>query len=538
MELRLMEHSNQLLGDAETLRADQMIWRMFKKSERRGLGMIFILMLVGAVLEMFSLGLVVPIVGLLVNPDYIDRVPFVRSLFGELSTTQYVLGAMGLLVGVYILKTIFLIWKTWIQRGFSNEVTIRMAQDLYENYLRQPYAFHLERNSAIMIRNSQNSASLMSGVIDPFLLIASEFLVSGGLLVLMLLLEPVGSLSAIIVFGSFSLIFRRFTSRRIANWGKAQLLMDEMLSINWIDELNKFSDDIFPSRQRAVGKMPYHWSAYQTEWATDLAFNATADLDARYPSLVKYALNTSDTATVLRFLGKKVTATGQAHGKFAQEVTARRVHRLPGTCVKYHVGQNSLKFYNKHGNVFRAEATINKPQVFNVFRQKEGRLTAKQWLPMRMSVVDIKRRAEVSQHMNNRLLDHLATVSDDQPLESLISGLAQPITWRAERLRGLDLFGKDRALVDVLIDPAIAIAGIRNRDLASCLKKSTQGKGKTDKQRSGMATRLLRLLRAHGLIKKITKTHRYQLTDKGITTINAIKSALSASTKKLNDLAA
>ena len=327
-----------------------------------------------------------------------------------------------------------------------------------------------------------------------------------------------------------------FTS--IANWGKAQLLMDEMLSINWIDELNKFSDDIFPSRQRAVGKMPYHWSAYQTEWATDLAFNATADLDALYPSLVKYALNTSDTATVLRFLGKKVTATGQAHGKFAQEVTARRVHRLPGTCVKYHVGQNSLKFYNKQGSVFRAEATINKPQVFNVFRQKEGRLTAKQWLPMRMSVVDIKRRAEVSQHMNNRLLDHLATVSDDQPLDSLISRLAQPITWHGERLRGLDLFGKDRALVDVLIDPAIAIAGIRNRDLASCLKKSTQGKGKTDKQRSGMATRLLRLLRAHGLIKKITKTHRYQLTDKGITTINAIKSALSASTKKLNDLAA
>ena len=327
-----------------------------------------------------------------------------------------------------------------------------------------------------------------------------------------------------------------FTS--IANWSKAQTLIDEMLAINWIDELNKFSDDMFPSREHAVGKMPYHWSAYQTEWATDLAFNTTADLDALYPSLVKYALNTSDTATVLRFLGKKVTATGQPHGKLAQEVTARRVHRLPGTCVKYHVGQNSLKFYNKHGNVFRAEATINKPQVFNVFRQNEGRLTEKQWLPMRMSVVDIKRRSEVSQHMNNRLLDHLATVSDDQPLELLISKLVQPITWRGERLRGLDLFGKDRALVDALVDPAIAIAGIRNRDLASGLKISPQGKGKSDKQRSGMATRLLRLLRAHGLIKKITKTHRYQLTGQGIKAINAIKSALSASTKKLNDLAA
>lgn len=229
MELRLMEHSNQLVGDTETLRADQMIWRMLKKSERRGLGMIFVLMLVGAVLEMFSLGLVVPIVGLLVNPDYIDRVPFVRSLFGDLTTTQYVLIAMGSLVGVYFLKTLFLIWKTWIQRGFSNAVTVRIAQDLYENYLRQPYPFHLERNSAIMIRNSQSSASLMGGVIDPLLLIASEFLVSGGLLFLMLLLEPVGSLSAIVVFGSFSVIFRRITSRRIANWGEAQNFHNGMI---------------------------------------------------------------------------------------------------------------------------------------------------------------------------------------------------------------------------------------------------------------------------------------------------------------------
>ena len=217
-----MEHSNQLVGDTETLRADQMIWRMLKKSERRGLGMIFVLMLIGTVLEMFSLGLVVPIVGLLVNPDYLDRVPFVHSLFGDLTTTQYVLGAMGLLIGVYIVKTIFLIWKTWVQRGFSNSVTLRIAQDLYENYLRQPYAFHLERNSAIMIRNSQSSASLMSGVIDPLLLIASEFLVSGGLFILMLLLEPVGSLAAIVVFGSFSVIFRRITSRRITKWGEAQ----------------------------------------------------------------------------------------------------------------------------------------------------------------------------------------------------------------------------------------------------------------------------------------------------------------------------
>jgi ABC-type multidrug transport system fused ATPase/permease subunit len=216
-----MGRSSQLVGDTEKLRADQMIWRMLKKSERRGLGMIFALILVGTLLEMFSLALVIPIVGLLVNPDYIDRVPFVHALLGELTTKQYVLGAMGLLVGVYLIKTIFLIWKTWIQRGFSTAVTVRIDQDLFEHYLRKPYAFHLEHNSAVMVRNSQNSGKLMGGVIEPLLQIASECLVSGGLFLLLLIVEPIGSLLTVVLFGSFSIIFRRVTHQRIANWGGA-----------------------------------------------------------------------------------------------------------------------------------------------------------------------------------------------------------------------------------------------------------------------------------------------------------------------------
>jgi hypothetical protein len=46
------------------------------------------------------------------------------------------------------------------------------------------------------------------------------------------------------------------------------------------------------------------------------------------------------------------------------------------------------------------------------------------------------------------------------------------------------------------------------------------------------------MLRAHGLIKKVPKTHRYVLTDQGRTTIIALLAAQKADTKKLNQLAA
>ena len=217
-----MEPNDSLHKQEKPLKAYQLIWRLLNTRERTGLGWIFCLMLIGTVLEMFSLGLVVPIVGLLNRPDYIENIPFVEDIFGTLTQAQYIVGAMGLLVIVYVVKTIFLIWKTWVQRGFSSIVTARIGNDLFEKYLRQSYAFHLQRNSAVMIRNAQNSSTLMAGIIDPLLLVSSEFLITGGLFALMLWFEPIGSISAVVVFGSFSWIFRRFTSRRIRDWGEAR----------------------------------------------------------------------------------------------------------------------------------------------------------------------------------------------------------------------------------------------------------------------------------------------------------------------------
>ena len=102
----------------------------------------------------------------------------------------------------------------------------------------------------------------------------------------------------------------------------------------------------------------------------------------------------------------------------------------------------------------------------------------------------------------------------------------------------LDLLGKDRPLVELLADPTGAINGIRNRDISARLATDQRGQGKTERQLGAMATRSLRILRAHGLIRKVPRSHRYQLTSKGMLVVTSIKSALSASTEKLVKLVA
>jgi DNA-binding HxlR family transcriptional regulator len=53
------------------------------------------------------------------------------------------------------------------------------------------------------------------------------------------------------------------------------------------------------------------------------------------------------------------------------------------------------------------------------------------------------------------------------------------------------------------------------------------------RRRSGQVTRQLRLLRAHGLIRKVPRTHRYMLNEKGKRLATLLLAAKNASIERL-----
>jgi chromosome condensin MukBEF MukE localization factor len=77
-------------------------------------------------------------------------------------------------------------------------------------------------------------------------------------------------------------------------------------------------------------------------------------------------------------------------------------------------------------------------------------------------------------------------------------------------------------------------AGFRNRDIRLLLHPSSRTASSDDQKRlSAKTSRALRLLRAHGLIKKINKTHRYQLTERGRLLTAAARATRNANLKQL-----
>jgi hypothetical protein len=207
--------------------------------------------------------------------------------------------------------------------------------------------------------------------------------------------------------------------------------------------------------------------------------------------------------------------------------------------IRHWVDKNSVKLYNEQNNI-RAETTINDPGKFQVFRHKQGQdeNEPKQRMPMRKGVMDIPLRASISQDVNNRLMDDLATLEDKTPIRNFMDELTVHITKSGRRFRGLDPVGKDQELLLALSDPAYMISGLTNKMLRERLSDTPFGSGRTDKQLSAKISRHLRLLRSHGIIRKLPRQNRYQVTTKGMRLANALNALLAASIENLLKIAA
>jgi hypothetical protein len=317
---------------------------------------------------------------------------------------------------------------------------------------------------------------------------------------------------------------------------RTQDLLNCQLRTDWSKTLDNIADVVHPRRGTILRDWgaDYYWSLDESEWATDLLFRSPAALAGIYPQLVQHAMTSYGSRDVMRFLGRKVPTVG-VNGHFRGEVITDLKSRPEGMRVKHRVDRNSIKMYDKQGSVLRVETTINQPSGFKVFRPKEGdEQGAKAWRTLRKGVADIHRRAEVSQAANERYVEGLAAASATTPLADLTGPLCQRVKFKNRYVRGLNPLANDDAQLLAAVNRGeFTVNGFRNRDLQRLLYTSTARTTTERRRRSAAITRQLRMLRAHGLVKKVPKSHRYQLTDHGRLAITALLAARQADTLKL-----
>jgi hypothetical protein len=329
----------------------------------------------------------------------------------------------------------------------------------------------------------------------------------------------------------------------VADIGRAQQLLDQQVHTRWAPLLDGMLRQANPAHREVFRKCPveYYWSAEENEWATDVMFRSASALDRLYPHLLRHGIEVLGCQDVLRFLGRRTPTRANLHCRgihnaFKGEVVTDIKGRPEGVRIKHRLNRNSVKMYNKQGSVLRVEATINDVRDIKVYRAKEGDPDGeKDWRCLRKSVADVWQHAQVCQGINERYLEALASAEERTPLYQLAEPACRPVKWKGKRARAVNpLNPDDAALLEAVSRGEFVLRGFRNRDLRSLLfTRKTPYTQKDIRRQSAAITRRIRLLRAHGLIRKVPHTHRYMVSDNGRRVLTALLVARKADTDTL-----
>ncbi len=315
-----------------------------------------------------------------------------------------------------------------------------------------------------------------------------------------------------------------------------QKLMQELRRFRWPTFLQWMADHIHPLQKDILKgfRTEYYWSMTESEWATDVMFDSPQALARVYPSLVAGAMTTFSSREVMRFLGKKPS------GPFQGEIVSSYLRRPEGVRVKHSVQGNSVKMYDKQGNLLRIETTMNDPYSFQAYRPKENDPQGpRQGRYLRKGVADSQRRAEICQGVNDRYLEALASLDSEVPVQQLVASVCRPTRWKRRPARALHPWSEiDQKLRTVISRGEYTLQGFRNRDLVAHLYPKACDDREQQPRASARVTRLLRLLRAHTLVRKISGTHRYRLTPKGREIATAVLRYQSVTLQQLNKIPA
>jgi ABC-type multidrug transport system fused ATPase/permease subunit len=207
----------------------KMVWRALAINERRKLFFVWILVLIGMMLELLSLGLIIPFMGLLTQDDYAEKFPSLYERLGEPTQQEILVTGVLFILAVYLVKAIFTYYSNWVQRAFLNRAKARLSNEIFQRYLCQPYSFHLDHNSSTLITNAENGRTIVSGGLEPLLVLLTDGLIATGMFVLLLLVEPIGTLCVLVLFAAASVLFQFSTRKRIHEWGIAKKIESRLV---------------------------------------------------------------------------------------------------------------------------------------------------------------------------------------------------------------------------------------------------------------------------------------------------------------------
>lgn len=219
--------------------------RVLNKSQKLKTIVLTIFLFFGMILEVLSLGILIPIITLLLSSeDNLTHIPLMENLYEFIPFIKEntVLFFSALILIVFSFKSIYLIYLNYRKNRFSSNIVKYVSDKLYKNILSRDYNFHVKRNSAETIRNLQSDITFFTIYLESYISLIIEIGLAVSVLVFLIIVEPLGSIITFLFLIITSGIYFRIIRRRVADYGEKRQEVDFKKNKTIIESLNGIKD--------------------------------------------------------------------------------------------------------------------------------------------------------------------------------------------------------------------------------------------------------------------------------------------------------
>ena len=194
-------------------------FQILEKKFIKNIIFLIFLTLISGVLEILSIGLILPILTVFVENDFYKYSNFFPLILNFSENQIFIIFLLSFLI-IYIFKFVFLTFIIHYQNKFSHSLFVDVSSKMLNNYLSKDYLFHVKKSSSTLIRNLTSECNLFSfGVVFPIIKILSEIIIFFLICVTLIIYEPFTSIIVILFTIFFSSLILFYTNHKIKKWG-------------------------------------------------------------------------------------------------------------------------------------------------------------------------------------------------------------------------------------------------------------------------------------------------------------------------------
>lgn len=196
---------------------------IFNRKQKTQLIVLFFIEFIGSLLEMLGVYALIPVLQIVLEPDEMLENPYIsrmKELFAIQTAQGLIFFMIGAMVFVYAIKNLYLIFMTYVQYQIIWRNRLRMENDVMAYYVRQPYMFHVQHNSAEMQRTILTDIGNVFDVVHSVFQLISDLLTVTMLVILMLVTDIGITVALLLLLLVFVLFYFKIFKRRLYQYGQ------------------------------------------------------------------------------------------------------------------------------------------------------------------------------------------------------------------------------------------------------------------------------------------------------------------------------